>query len=499
VPDRDPTQNPIRSERPTLPSRPREASEVERFTDSFEVVVVGLGVAGGAAAIEAARAGARTLVLERATRGGGATALSEGTIYFGGGTRVQQAAGFEDDLEKMMTHVRAAAGPSSDPEKVRLYCENSLDHFEFFCGLGVEFKDSFYPEKAIFPPTDDCLMFSGNEEAHPFSTESPPVPRGHKPRREGPAGGYIIERMIETLGELGVEIRNETRVETLVQDDDGRVIGVVARHGDEEIAIEATRGVILTTGGFIMNREMVEHFAPDLARCRYPIGSEGCDGSGIRMGIGVGGAAINMHEGLMTTPWYPPASHVRGLIVNARGQRFINEDCYHGRVADAVMHKADGRAYLVVDDATYGKTMIPYEMVAVEETIEALEKSLDMPEGQLVHTVATYNRDAGRGEDTLLHKASKYLQPLSQPPFAALDLSVDKCLWAAFTLGGLDTRPSGEVLTVDGEVVPGLYAAGRASAGLTRSGRYYASGMSIGGSSFFGRLAGRTAAKAAPR
>jgi len=479
-----------------LPSRPRDAKSIESWSEESEVIVVGLGVAGGAAAIEAARTGADTLVLERATRGGGATALSEGTIYFGGGTRVQKATGFDDSIENMTTHVRAAAGPTSDPEKVRLYCENSLDHFDFFCSVGVEFKDTYYEEKVIFPPTDDCLIYSGNEEAHPFSEESPPVPRGHKPRREGSAGGYIIECMIETLSDLGVRIQNETRVETLVRDESGRIVGVVAIVDGEERAIRATRGVILTTGGFIMNKEMVRHYAPDLAKCNYPIGSEGCDGSGIRMGLGVGGAAINMHEGLMTTPYFPPTSHIQGVLVNQQGQRFINEDCYHGRVTGSVMQKAEGRAYLIVDDSIYGKTMVPYKMAAVEETIGELEKALEMPEGQLVHTLTTYNEDAERGDDRLFHKAPKYLKPLVDAPFAALDLSVDRSLWAAFTLGGLDTKSTGEVLTVDGEIVPGLYAAGRASAGLTRSGRYYASGMSIGGSSFFGRLAGRTAASA---
>ena len=85
-----PTKMPPKS----IPSQPRDAASIDQWGDEFEVIVVGLGVAGGAAAIEAARAGARTLILERATRGGGATALSEGTIYFGGGTLVQKAAGF---------------------------------------------------------------------------------------------------------------------------------------------------------------------------------------------------------------------------------------------------------------------------------------------------------------------------------------------------------------------------------------------------------------------
>lgn len=399
----------------THPSKPRDAATIDSWWNEYEVVVVGLGVAGGAAAIEAARAGARTLVLERATRGGGATALSEGTIYFGGGTRVQKAAGFEDSQENMLAHVRAAAGPTSDPEKVRLYCEGSLEHFDFFGSIGVEFKDSFYEDKVIFPPTDDCLIFSGNEEAHPFSSEAKPVPRGHKPMREGSAGGYIIEQMIATLEDLGATIQNETRVETLIRDATGRVVGVIARLEGEEVAIKATRGVILTTGGFIMNREMVKQYAPDLAKCNAPIGSDGCDGSGIRMGMGVGGAAVNMHEGLMTTPFFPPVSHIKGLLVDRQGQRFINEDCYHARVTDAILQKADGSAYLIVDDETYGQAMVPYDLAGVEETIEDLERSLGMPEGQLVHTLSAYNRSAEKGEDPVFHKAAKYVTPLTHP------------------------------------------------------------------------------------
>ena len=350
----------------------------------------------------------------------------------------------------------------------------------------------------IWPPTDDCLIYSGNEQAHPFAAESPPMPRGHKPKREGSAGAYIMEQMIATAIDLGITIRNESRVETLIKNEDGRVVGVLARIEGEEVAIKATRGVILTTGGFIMNREMVDRYAPDLSRCKFPIGSEGCDGSGIRMGMGVGGAAINMHEGLMTTPFWPPATHIKGVLVSHQGQRFINEDCYHGRVTDAIMQKADGHAYLVVDDSLYGQAMVPYPLAGVEESIEELEKSLEIPEGQLVHTIETYNRGAAQGRDPLFHKSPTYLTPLVNGPFAALDLSVDRVGWAAFTLGGLNTRPTGEVLTVDDRIVEGLYAAGRASAGLTRSGRHYASGMSIGGSSFFGRLAGRSAAQARP-
>ena len=137
------------------PTRALRAESIARWDRVHDVVVVGQGAAGGAAAIEAARAGADVLVLERMTRGGGATALSTGLTYFGGGTRIQKACGFEDSVADMIAYVTLAAGPRAEPERVRLYCEESVEHFEWFRALGVEFKPSFVDDKLTHPFTDD--------------------------------------------------------------------------------------------------------------------------------------------------------------------------------------------------------------------------------------------------------------------------------------------------------------------------------------------------------
>jgi succinate dehydrogenase/fumarate reductase flavoprotein subunit len=481
---------------PSPPSRPLPARELSRWDRGHDVVVVGHGAAGGAAAIEAARAGADTLVLERMSRGGGATALSTGLTYFGGGTPIQKACGFDDSPEAMQAYVALAAGSQADPERVRLYCEGSLEHFEWFRSLGVEYKESFYADKVTHPLTDDCLLYTGNELAYPFADQAPPAPRGHKPAREGEAGGYLMECVIRATHEAGAAVLNDCRAERLVQDESGRVTGLIARVEGREVAIRAKRGVVLAAGGFVMNREMLARHAPALLRCNYPLGTPGDDGSGIRMGSGAGGEAINMSEGLVLNSYYPPSSHLKGVLVNAQGQRFVNEDAYIGRTGDAILTKADGRAYLVVDDELYGPTQAFHKLAAVAESFEELEKELCLPTGRLVDTLEHYNRCAARGEDPLFHKAREYLRPLSAPPYAALDCSTDNSVFAVLTLGGLAARATGEVLSADGGEIPGLYAAGRNVAGLCREGRSYASGLSIGDASFFGRLAGRRAATA---
>ena len=131
---------------------------------------------------------------------------------------------------------------------------------------------------------------------------------------------------------------------------------------------------------------------------------------------------------------------------------------------------------------------------AVGETIEELESELGFTAGTLQATVALYNRYAAERQDPVLHKAPEYVTPLANPPFGAFDCRVEHAIYAAFTLGGLRTRAGGAVLTPSGAEIPGLFAAGRASSGVCAQG--YSSGLSLADASFFGRLAGESAARA---
>lgn len=478
------------------PTKPLAVADVPRWDHESDVVIVGLGGAGASAAIEARQRGAEVLVLERASEGGGSTALSGGIIYFGGGTPVQQACGFEDDPTEMLKYLLMASGPNPDAAKCELYCQQSLEHFAWFEAQGVQFKRSYYAKKTTEPVTDDCLLYSGNENVWPFDRTARAAPRGHKPQVEGSAGRKLMETLIARVLELGARIEENARAQTLIVDQQGRVVGVCYKQLGEERYARARRGVILCAGGFIMNRELVARHVPKLLNVNIQIGNPGDDGTGILMGLGVGGAAICMGEGFVSVPFYPPSKLVQGIIVNAQGQRFINEDSYHGRTGDFVLQQSGGVAYLILDNECFGRPIAGMQIKAAEETIEELEAALELPPGSLQHTTEYYNAHAKDGEDPLFHKAAGYLRPLATPPFAALDLSVGKALIPGFTMGGLDTLPTGEVLSADKRVVPGLYAAGRTTAGLPRSAAGYSSGMSIGGATFFGRLAGRQAASA---
>ena len=227
----------------------------------------------------------------------------------------------------------------------------------------------------------------------------------------------------------------------------------------------------------------------------FRVGAEGDDGSGMRLGAAAGGALVNMHMGSISLPIIPPKSMQRGLLVNAQGQRFINEDAYYGVLGEHVLLKQGGVAYLVLDEATFERPEVPREIAGVGETAAELETALELPPGSFEATVELYNRHALEGRDPLFGKAAEWVQPL-KPPFGALDCRVDSSLFAAFTLGGLRTDVDGRVVSLAGETIPGLYAAGRASACLASPG--YSSGLSIGDGTFFGRRAGRHAAGRKP-
>lgn len=486
------------------PGRAVQAAEVPHWDLEADVIIVGFGAAGACAAIEARQAGAEVVVLELASVGGGSASLSGGEVYVGGngGTDVQRDHGFEDATEDFQRYLMMAGGAAADAERVQLYAEGAVAHFNWLREQGVPFKGSYLPGKWIEPHTDDTLIWSGNEAAWPYLEHCKPAPRGHTVQFQGWGGGTLLmETLCGRAEQLGAQVRYDSRALALIVDGQRRVVGLVSRESGQPRFMRARRGVILCAGGFISNRSMVERFVPAAAECELQVSAGNDDGSGIRMGMSVGAATLNMQEFFTTLPFFPPVSLVKGIFINERGQRFINEDCYHGRVAHQVMAQPSGRAWLLVDNGIFARPLAQEDIpvAAVGETWEEVEQELGLPEGSLVYTVQRFNRYAAQGEDPDFHKTAPWLRPLDEPPFAALSYCKGDYQGYAFTLGGLATRPGGEVLDADGQPIAGLYAAGRTACGLPRWGEGYCSGLSLGDSTFFGRQAGLSAARGGRR
>lgn len=478
---------------------PIPASSVTAWDDEADVVIAGYGIAGAAAAVEAARAGADTLVLERTGSWGGAASMAGGFIYLGGGTAIQNACGFPDTVENMAAFLTAAMGPGADEKRIADYCAGSVAHFDWLVGCGVVFKPEFFGEPGWEPMGDQGLMFSGGENSYPFNTVATPAPRGHVPQMqnkkqgESSAGYMLMKPLVEAATAAGARALYDVRAQALVVDG-GRVVGIRARRYGTEVFIRARRGVVLAMGSFAYNEAMVAQYAPRIAG-RPAASVEQHDGQAIRMAQALGADLAHM-DATEVAIFIDPQQLVRGILVNERGQRYVAEDTYPGRVGQLTLYHQNNTAYLIIDGDSQDEAMAslsPQLMMRpptwVAESVAELEAEIGLPPGSLQSTVSTYNDAAARGEDPLLHKKAQWIKPINSP-VGAIDLREST---GGFTLGGLQTTLDAEVLHVNGEPIPGLYAAGRCSAGLAAWG--YASGISLGDGSFYGRRAGRSAAR----
>jgi 3-oxo-5alpha-steroid 4-dehydrogenase len=473
-----------------------ESSDV-RFDETVDVVVVGLGVAGSSAVVSARQAGAEVLAVERGVTPGGTSANSGGLIYLGGGTALQRDCGYQDSPENMAAFLRAALGPGVDDERVDAYCEGSTDHFDWLVSVGVPFRVAFCDEPNRESADDAGLLFSGGEDTFPYDEIAIPAPRGHKPRYTDSAGGFLMERLGAAVATSGAREVVDTRAEALVVDG-GEVVGVRVQSDEGARTIRARGGVILASGGFIHNEAMVAELCPwaHIPDPAWRIGTPADDGRGIRMGVGVGAATTRLEAFECALPLGPPHRLARGILVNRQGERFINEDAYTGRIGLHALRDQEGFVYMITDDVIHEPNILGLRVAFAAATPEELAVDLGVPAEALARTVRGYNEAAALGDDPQFHKRAPFLQPIGVPPasgIGAIDLRVDHgAIYATFTLGGLVTDPHGVALDDAGRGIPGLYAAGRTAASLAAS--HYASGISLGDGSFFGRRAGSHAA-----
>lgn len=475
-------------------------ADVAQWDEEVDVVVAGQGAAGTCAALEAHRAGAKVLIIERASGGGGASALSSGIWYLGGGTAVQQAAGYDDDAEQLAAFLLASCDPL-DPNAAIAFAHDCKDHFDWLEAQGVPFERTYFPGKAVWLEDTTCLMWTGNEKAWPYREAARPAPRGHKVAGVGEnAGSAGMKPLLERCEAEGIAAIYDSAVIALVQDEgDGRVIGVKVKQPGAELFIKARRGVIVACGSHNMCEPLIKQHLPLLTDTSEPLGIPSNDGAGVRLGLSAGAHAVAMDGVIPTASIYPPGQLIKGIVVNRNGERFVSEDVYHGRLGNFVMEQPGQTAYLIVDSEIFAYPENPlakHTLVDGWETVEEMEAGLGLPAGSLVQTMRTYNADAAKGQDSRFHKHPDWIKPLDQGPYAAFDISFDKSHYLFITLGGIKTDALGRALDLHSNVVPGLYVVGASAAHIPRTGKAYASGLSLGPGSYFGRRAGRHAAGA---
>lgn len=518
----------------------------------FDVIVVGYGAAGAVAAVEAAERGARVLVIDRAY-GGGASALSGGVVYAGGGTAYQRAEGYDDSADEMYRYLAAETKDAVSPETLRRFCDTSVDMVRWLEERGVRFAGGVPEYKTSYPTDDHYLYYSGNEKAHPYAEAAAPAPRGHRVVARGLSSGKVMwQALAAAAAERGVVSITAARVEELVFDGP-RVVGVRFR----ALAPESGGGaqhrrllkmggkignwmppigrvftdradalwersarprtayadaVVLAAGGFINNREWVREHAPEFVDIS-PLGTPGDDGTGIRLGLSAGGTTAKMGN---ITAWRfvtPPSALLEGIAVGQDGARIANEDLYGAAHGDVMMRRHEGRGWLVCDAATWKRArkqlrtqtqsfqllqLIPLFLFGNRKaaTLDALAAKIGVDAEGLSASVDAYNEGIRSGKGDPFHKAPEYCAPIEKGPFRAIDISAKNVIYfplPGLTLGGLVVdEQTGAVLREDRSAVDGLYAAGRNAVGICANG--YVSGLSLADCVFSGRRAGEHAA-----
>lgn len=537
--------------------RDGHAVEVAGTDVRADVVVVGFGAAGACAAIEACDSGADVLVLDRFL-GGGATRLSGGIVYAGGGTAEQQAAGVEDTPEAMYDYLRHETGDAVSPETLKEFCAGSVDMLEWLKQQGIPFDGSPAPYKTSYPTDRHYLYYSGSELSARHI--APPAMRGHRTHATGQAGKTFYARLAIAVRRRGIRVLPRTTAVGLLTDAAGRVTGVAGstlrdapwwvrwlhrvchtyavkpgmyypplgrrlhrpvewleRRYGKQLRIGASRGVVLCAGGFVFNRPMLREHAPRY-RGGLPLGTPGDDGSGIRLGVAVGGATSRLGNVTLWRFLTPPSALLHGILVDRGGRRVCDEARYGAAIGDAVLRQADGRAWLLVDRPTlrlawrqlrsqtlWFQRLQAWYLFTVDRvsapTLEVLAAKARIDPAGLVATVRRHNEAALRGDPDPAGKPDELVRPQTTGPFSLLDCSVRPRIGGPapmLTLGGLVVDElTGAVHRADGTVVAGLYAAGRNAVGICSNS--YVSGLSLADCVFSGRRAGRHAARAEHR
>jgi len=448
-----------------------------------QLVVVGGGAAGFAAALEAAQRGTQVLLLEKTTDIGGSSAMSGGCLAFAG-TDLQEAEGVHDSDELLRSDLIEVGQNDNDPEVVDAYVRNQLDTYRWLKGLGVPFSPSLE------------------------SSSGQSVPRVHT---VDPAD--MVRLLAARCAATGrVDVRMATRaVRLLRKDEHSPVTGLQAEGPQGPLKIESDHGVLLASGGFGRNAELVHRFAPHYAEAFF-IGGEGNVGDGLRMAWKLGADMRDMAYIKGTFGKHPTDTHnnhsclavYKGAIaVNQDGKRFVDESISYKLLGDAVMAQEYHTGYQIFDEPIFRSgddrvrildfnRRMEEGLIFKADTLEALARQIEVPYATLKETVDRYNAgvDAGHdpdfGRKALVHRHGA-LRPIKEGPYYAYPSTA-----AVFgTYCGLRVDAQMHVIDVFDEPIAGLYAAGEVMGGF--HGGAYMTGSALGKAVVFGRVAARTA------
>ena len=506
-----------------LVSKNTSTTKAKDIEETVDVVVVGAGGAGMTAAITATDAGKKVIVVESQPIAGGNSVRSTGGMNaaktpYQDKNEFKEAAGVEktlataaekfadnatitalaatvksqwdayqanpqgyfDSVELMELDTLIGGKGKNNPELVKALAENSADAIEWLASIGADVKN--------------VGAFGGAS-----------VKRIHRPvdadGKVTAVGAYIVPILEKNLQDRNVQFLFDTTANEIIMKD-GKAVGIKATGKDGNKVTINAKSVVIATGGFGANAEMVEKYKPEL-KGFATTNAEGAQGQGIDMATAVGAATVDMDQIQIH-----PTVHIeedgnahliteglRGdgaILVNAEGKRFYDEVSTRDKVSAAIIAQPEKSAWLVVDQSMVDKSAVIAGYIKSGYTVtgatyEELAKAMGVDEATFVSTMNTWNQAVEAKSDAEFNRTS-FANPLTTAPYYAIKITPA----VHHTMGGIAINPKAEVLNEKGEVISGLFAAGEVTGGVHGANRL--GGNAVADFTVFGRIAGQSAA-----
>lgn len=449
------------------------SKEVKEITEETDVVIAGGGIAGLTAAIEAANSGAKVILVEKTAICGGSTSRSGGKIL-AAGTEQQKANGIDDNAALFAEYMISKGEGQVDEEKLTYVADQSVENFEWMEENGVIFNDNIEPLHVDLKPYRGHYVLTGGGMTDGKGVE-------------------MIEPFVKKAEELGVTILLETPANELIINEEGAVTGLKCIDADGNNLTINADSVILATGGFDSNEELMDKYIPNINPV-YKNSNPANTGDGLLMAekagaeIVAGGGAISLYLDLNAGTYEPS-----GLYVDATGERFMNENEFWFQRTKRVLDRKQDKIFYITDEAGYTagfENGIKNNKIFKADSLAELAELAGIDATQLEATAARYNELCAKGVDEDFGKKAEFMKSIEKGPFYAVTMEPT----ISGTLGGPLTNMKSQVLNTNKEVIKGLYAAGEVANGDLFFQEYPGSGTSIQACVAFGRIAGVEAA-----
>ncbi|MER2060151.1 MAG: flavocytochrome c [Niallia sp.] len=441
----------------------------EELKDSYDIIIVGAGGAGMTAALEAQAKGLNPVIFEKMPVAGGNTTKASSGMN-ASETKFQKEQGIEDNNDLFYEETLKGGHGTNDKEMLRFFVDNSASAIEWLDTIGIRLNN---------------LTITGgmNEK------------RTHRPEDGSAVGQYIVDGLLKNVQEKDIPLFVNAEVKGITEKD-GTVNGVdVLFNQTDEKSITA-KAVIVTTGGFGSNMDMIKEVRSDLGDY-VTTNQAGSTGDGIKMIEKLGGATVDLeqiqvHPTVQQEESYLIGEAVRGegaIMVSAEGKRFTNELDTRDKVTAAINELPEKSAYLVFDSGvkSRAKAIEQYEklgFVLEGETIEALAEKMNVSSEELKVTLDTWNKAVTNKDDQAFGRTTGIENDLASAPFYAIKIAPG----IHYTMGGVKINTNTEVLNEDGQPISGLFAAGEVTGALHGENRI--GGNSVSEIIIFGRQAG---------